>query len=438
MGYRSSVTGSYLFKIELVSSDRLYEGNRFGLKIAEDYKNHITGAFTKNTRSNFVDWRYCGRLCTDVTDALEDAKEGLCAEERYEELFKLCNWAYVKWSKTNKDDSNGETQFFCKCISDIWEAVYIDGEQSVSHKKMLDTLLKHLDGRLIDYMEDDIYDFVLNHFKTKEELAKKEQFLLTLMDKLKKQIPEKEIVQYTLNVIEEYYARVLADQGRPIEEIRDFLNKRNRYSTRELLAQIEKDYGNYNEAIALYKEQINERSNYYWADGPRKALMDIYKLHGDTQAYNAELYNMMLGHTGEDKYFLEYKALFTKEEWKVKWEELLAEFKDRLSMINLWLSLEGRYDIIMDNAEPDDEYVIDGYGEKLFELYPERCFKVLANAADNSVVISKNRRDYRYVARILRKIAAHRGGKELASQLAAKYRAQYPRRTAMLDELRDF
>ena len=298
--------------------------------------------------------------------------------------------------------------------------------------------MKHLDGRLIDYMEDDIYDFVLKHFKTQEELARKEQFLLALMDKLKKQIPEKEIVQYTLNVIEEYYARVLADQGRPIEEIRDFLNKRNRYSTRELLAQIEKDYGNYNEAIALYKEQLAERSNYYWADGPRKALMDIYKLQGDTQAYNAELYNMMLEHTGEDKYFLEYKALFTKEEWKVKWDELLEEFNDRLSMINLWLSLENRYDIIMDNAEPDDEYVIDGYGEKLFGLYPERCLKVLANAADNSAARSKNRRDYRYVAKTLRKIAAHRGGKELASQLAAKYREQYPRRTAMLDELRDF
>jgi hypothetical protein len=303
---------------------------------------------------------------------------------------------------------------------------------------MLDTLLKHLDGRLIDYMEDDIYDFVLKHFKTQEELARKEQFLLALMDKLKKQIPEKEIVQYTLNVIEEYYARVLADQERPIEEIRDFLNKRNRYSTRELLAQIEKDYGNYNEAIALYKEQLAERSNYYWADGPRKALMDIYKLQGDTQAYNAELYNMMLEHTGEDKYFLEYKALFTKEEWKVKWDELLAEFNDRLPMINLWLSLEGRYDIIMDNAEPDDEYVIDRYGEKLFGLYPERCLRILVNAADNSVVRSKNRRDYRYVAKTLRKIAAHQGGKELASQLAAKYREQYPRRTAMLDELRDF
>lgn len=404
----------------------------------QDYKKFITAAFVNNTRSGFADWRDCGDLCMDVIEGLEEAKEGLCAENRYANLFDLCNWTYVKWSNTDKDDSNGETQDFCACVYDIWETVYTEGEQSLSHKQMLDILLEHLDGRVFDYMEDEIYDFILKHFKSEDELVKKKQFLLKVMDDLRRQIPEKEILQYSLHVKEEYYVRVLVDQKRPIQEIREFLQSGDRYTNKELLAQIETEYGNYDEAIRLYREQIDSRPDSYWSDGPRKALMEIYRIQGDTAAYNVELYNMMTAHTGVEKYYMEYKTLFTAEEWKGRWEELLDEFADKLPLINLWLSIEDRYDLIMDNAEPDNEYLIDAYGEKLFDLYPDRCLKVLANAADSQARISKNRRDYKYIARTLKKIAAHPEGRVLAAELAAKYRAQYPRRTAMIDELKRF
>ena len=65
----------------------------------------------------------------------------------------------------------------------------------------------------------------------------------------------------------------------------------------------------------------------------------------------------------------------------------------------------------MDNAEPDNEYVIDTYGKKLFSMYPDRCLKVLANAADRQARTSKNRRDYKYIARTLKKMVAHPGGR---------------------------
>ena len=84
------------------------------------------------------------------------------------------------------------------------------------------------------------------------------------------------------------------------------------------------------------------------------------------------------------------------------------------------------------------EYIIDAYGKILFGLYPDRCLKVLANVADRQTRNSKNRRDYKYVARILKRKAAQPGGKEIAAELAAKYRAQYPRRSAMIDELKRF
>ncbi|MBE6018702.1 MAG: hypothetical protein E7233_14055 [Lachnospiraceae bacterium] len=404
----------------------------------QEYKKLMTILFANNTRRGFVGWRDCGRLCMAVTGELEAAKEALCAENRYADLFSLANWTYVKWSNTDKDDSGGDTQYFCECVYDIWETVYMNGESCISHDSMLETMLEYLDGRVLDYMEDDIYKFILRHFKNEKELARKEQFLLKVMEDIKKHLPEREILQYDLAVKEDYYVRVMADQKRPIREIRDFLNTRNGYTNRKLLAQIEQEYGNYDEAIAIYRSQIEERPESYWSDAPRKALMKIYLLQGNQKAYNDELYNMMCAHTEDSRYYLEYKALFTEEEWKTEWEKLLEKYKNRLHSINSWLSFEDRYDLIMNNAEPDDEFVIDAYEKELFDLYPERCFQVLANAADRQAQRSKKRRDYKYIARILKKIAAHPGGRALAAELAEKYRMQYPRRTAMIDELKKF
>lgn len=63
---------------------------------------------------------------------------------------------------------------------------------------------------------------------------------------------------------------------------------------------------------------------------------------------------------------------------------------------------------------------------------------MLANAADRIIQTASKRRDYRYAAGILAKIAAHPGGREIAAGLASKYRDQYPRRIAMIDELKMF
>jgi len=404
----------------------------------KEYKKEISSAFSSHARGGFVDWRNCSRLYQDVTGCLENASRNLSSEQRYAELFDLCNWTFVKWNKTDKDDSYGETQEFCDCVSEIWESIYREGEQSLSHSKMLEGFLKILAGKESGDLEDYIFRFILGHFKNEDELAKKEMFLAREMDDLKKRIPEEDILKYTLYVLEEYYAQVLADQRRPIEEIRVFLRASENYRSRELMAQIETLYGNYPEAVSLYRELIAEHPDGFRSNSYRKALMDIFRMQGDTESYNEELYGMMMYNPSETNYFLEYRALFTEEEWKREWADLLVKYRARMWAINPWLNLEGRYDLIMDNAEPDNESVLELYGDRLFPLYPERCLKVMANATDNLAVNSNNRRDYRYIARMLRKMSRYPGGRELAGELAEKYRKQYPRRPALLDELKKF
>lgn len=402
-----------------------------------DYKKMLNAVFVANTRRGFADWRSCGTLCMDTVNLMEMARSDFAANRRYKELFDLSGRAYIMWSQTDKDDSNGETQDFCDCITEIWDEIYNHGTESVSHDSMMVFFFQTLDGTVVDYMEDDIYRFLLSHFKDKEELEAKERFLALKMGIVKDEMKTNEIRKYSLNVLEDYYIRVLGDLKRPIEEIRKFVKKRNGYTLINLLAEIETEYGNFNEAIAIHKARIAERPDEYWSNEHRKALMDIYKSLGDTEQYNAVLYDIMMANVGNMEYFLEYKSLFAKEEWHKQWELILSKVQKYPYQACSWYEEEGRYDLIMAAAEPAETGIIEGYKE-LKKLYPERCLKVLINGTEVIVKNSKSRRDYKGAAALMRKMLKYEGGEMIAHELAHKYIAEYPRRTAMIDEFSIF
>ena len=51
---------------------------------------------------------------------------------------------------------------------------------------------------------------------------------------------------------------------------------------------------------------------------------------------------------------------------------------------------------------------------------------------------ARDRRGYRKVKRILKKMLTYPHGPETAAQLAEKYRKTSPRRTSLLEELKEF
>ena len=89
-----------------------------------EYKKETTAIFKRNTTRGFADWRQCGSLCMDTCDFLSKASDALSKENRYADLFEITNRCYLKWSDTDKDDSNGETQDFCASVQDNWTIVY--------------------------------------------------------------------------------------------------------------------------------------------------------------------------------------------------------------------------------------------------------------------------------------------------------------------------
>lgn len=396
-----------------------------------EYKKEITAIFNSNTTRGFSDWRQCGSLCMDTCNFLADAADALSQEGRYTDLFEITNRCYMKWSDTDKDDSNGETQNFCACVQDNWALVYDNGQSDISHDKMQKWFMDQLEGHtVIDYMEDDLYDFLLKHFKEADELALKKAMIEKVMK-------DSATSKYSIPVLQDYYIRVLADLKTPIKEIRAFVNKSDGYGIYDTLAAIEQEYGNYDAAITLYEKRIAERPDRYWSNEPRRALIEIYKKNGDKEKEFEQLKQLLWTNVGDRDIFLEYKQHFSEEEWPAEWDRILEELKKHYGGTS-WYAIEGRFDIIMDMIEESPSAGLFDIYKELEQLYPERCFKVRVACVRADAARASKRSSYRYIARDLKIISKYDGGMEVARQLAAEFVDMYPRRSAMIDELRPF
>ena len=143
----------------------------------KEYRDEINHIFAAYSRRGFVDYYNCRGLWSDMTSLMTEATADLGRQGQYKELFELANKAFLKWAKTDKDDSDGETQDFVCYVFSAWDVVYAADDPKINHAKMLEWFLKNLDGSVIDYMEDELYRYMMEHFKKEELLNKKMNFL---------------------------------------------------------------------------------------------------------------------------------------------------------------------------------------------------------------------------------------------------------------------
>ena len=404
-----------------------------------EYKKVITGIFRRNTYRGFADWRQCGNLEEELTDFLVKSNNELVEEGRDKDLFEITGRAVSKWNDTSKDDSNGETQFFEVTVGEIWDGIYTREPADISHKKMFDWFMSKMDGSLIDYMEDFLLEYVMAHFPEPELMERKLAFLY---QRIKDEIRKAEDHSWRWLMVERYQRMVLqiySEQKRSMEFIRTYAEKMDSQKSRECLAEIELKYGNTDAAVEIYEElAAKEMGRGGLFHDYNLKLKDIYKENGLQEKYEEQLGKLLILEPGREDILTEYKALVPPEDWEEARDKLFDSFKPDDRRALPWYAMEGCLDRLMDGVEACGYPYLKIYAKILEDKYPERCLSILVKTADEDVAIANQRKDYQHVARVLRWIKKYPSGGVIAAELAAKYRAAYPRRRAMIEELKGF
>ncbi|MCR4682641.1 MAG: hypothetical protein K5647_04820 [Clostridiales bacterium] len=255
-----------------------------------EYKKEITELFRKNTRRGFADWRQCGYLCRDLTGFLEKSAVELTGVGRYKDLFDVTLRAYVKWSGADKDDSNGETHDFYATEDGIWDRLYGKEPPELDHAAMLGGFMRIMDGSLVDYMENHLLDYVTDRFVEPELLERKLAWLEAKIGAILEKEKGKDLFWSDVPLYRNRVIRVYAEQKRPIEAIREYAKDLDDRSSREILGGIELEYGNWEEALAIYRELAAKEARMVWGRHPYNVrLKELYKEHGLREEYEEQL-----------------------------------------------------------------------------------------------------------------------------------------------------
>lgn len=305
-------------------------------------------------------------------------------------------------------------------------------------KKMFDWFTAHLDGSVIDYLEEYIEQIIMEEFKEKEYEQAKLTFIEDMIKKSEKKDSDwsrdygvgKWAVRY-LGILEEKKA-----SEQQIEEVckRYWDNSSVRRYYIDMYMK-KKEYDRVllvlDESILLdkqYKGLISEYS---------KKKKEIYLLQGNKSAYIEQLWKLVLEHeAGNLELYKELKGQYTAEEWLVKREEIFKKLPAYARVERLYKE-EKLYDRLLAYVlNSTGVYALQEYENVLKIEYPEQILDKYRDEVNKMAVHTSDRKHYSYLVSLLRRMQGIKGGTAVVEKIATDWKVKYKNRPAMMDELR--
>lgn len=432
------------FLIDILKNDEKLL-NRFKIKLQCDvsptdmkrYKNQVNNIFRRYAGyHDFVDYKNARGFISELEEILDNDIRSMLDNNQLKEAFELTNYIFIKVGNQDMDDSDGGTGEIANICSEIWQEILCKSDIKLK-RESFKWLIDHLDGSVIDYMEDYIEQIIFDNFKEEEFMEHKLIFLDNEINEYKKdkdswlnsyklgemvlrRINIMEENKVNQNIIEEY-----CKENLEINQVRKYyidicINKKD-----------------YDMAIELLKEGKDKEKD--WPGlllNYSLKLKDLYKQIGKHKLYEEELWALVLNYkAGDVELYKELKSIYTDKEWMKEREIVFSKLSPYRGIDKLY-ELEGLYDRLIELVlNSHGLYMVMEYEEILKDIYPEELLNKYENTIKAMATNTSGRAHYREIVSILRRMKKYPKGKERVSGIVSNWRLRYKNRPAMMDEL---
>jgi len=401
------------------------------------YKNQINKIFTRYLGSyGFIDYYSAGEFATELEEFLDEEISGMVENEQYQEAFELTNDIFIKLGNLEIDDSDGETGMLAESCMEIWQNI-LEHCNDILKKKMFGWFVGHINESVVDYMEEYLEEILFDNFKEEEYLAEK----LIFTDQQVRKFKEEEDSWSRGYAVGNWAIRhlsIMEEQRATDKAIDEYCEKHSEFN------EVRKYYierciarKDYDKAIYLLEKgkQVDENFSGLVRNYSLQ-LKNLYKLIGNNQAYEKELWSLVLEYDkGDIDIFNELKALYTEEEWKKQRETIFKEISPYSGVADLYES-EMLYDRLLQIVlESPNLYTLQAYEKSLKKLYPQELLEKYEMVVRGMASHTSNRKRYREIVTILRMMQKYPEGKQKVDEIANEWRSIYRNRRAMMDEL---
>lgn len=388
-------------------------------------------------RNHFISYYEVDGFISELEEIIDEDVRRMIDNGNYLSAFEVMNYIFVLIGDVDMDDSDGGTGMLADRIYQLWLELLVK-VSSEEKRKMFDWFTSHLDGSVIDYLEEYIEQIIMGEFEEKEYEQAKLDFIEEMIKKSEKKDSDWSR-DYGVGKWAVRYLELLQEKNASDEKIKEVCNRHwNNSSVRRYYVDIcmkKKEYDHVlqilDECILLDKQYRGLISEY------SEKKKEIYLLQGNRSAYIEQLWKLVLEHEpGNLELYRELKKQYTADEWLVKREEIFKNLPEYVHVERLYKE-EKLYDrLLVYVLNSPGLYALQEYEKVLKKEYPEQILNKYKDEVSKMAVHTSDRKNYAHLVSLLRKMRQVKGGSKLVEQIVAEWKIKYKNRPAMMDELR--
>ena len=388
-------------------------------------------------RNHFISYYEADGFISELEEIIDEDVRRMIDNGDYLSAFEVMNYIFVLIGDVDMDDSDGGTGMLADRIYQLWLELLVK-VSSEEKRKMFDWFTSHLDGSVIDYLEEYIEQILMGEFEEKEYEQAKLDFIEDMIARSERKDSDWSR-DYGVGKWAVRYLEMLQEKKASDEQIQEVCKRYwKNSSVRRYYVDIcmkKKEYDHVlqilDECILLDKQYRGLISEY------SEKKKEIYLLQGNRSAYIEQLWKLVLEHEpGNLELYRELKKQYTADEWLVKREEILGKLPAYAHVERLYKE-EKLYDrLLVYVLNSPGLYALQEYEKVLKKEYPEQILNKYKDEVSKMAVHTSNRKNYAHLVSLLRKMQQMKGGSKLVEQIAAEWKVKYRNRPAMMDELR--
>lgn len=388
-------------------------------------------------RDGFINYYQADGFISELEEIIDEDVYRMIDNNNFFSAFEVMNYIFVLVGDVAMDDSAGGTGMLADRIYQLWLEL-LEKVGAKEKREMFDWFTSHLDGSVIDYLEEYIEQILMDGFKEQEYEKEKLDFIKGMIEKSECKDSDWSR-NYAVGKWVLRYLELLEKKKTPKEQIKEICKKYwNNSSVRRHYIDFCMKKKEYDQVLEILDECILLDSQYKGlvSEYSRKKK-EIYLLQGNQSAYIEQLWQLVLNHeAGNLDLYRELKKQYTEDEWIIKREEVFKKLPNYAHVGQLYKE-EKLYDRLL-------AYVLNcsglgalqEYENILKKEYPEQILLKYKDEVNEMAKRTSDRKHYAYLVSLLRNMKKIKDGAKFVEQITTEWKIKYRNRPAMMDELR--
>ena len=387
-------------------------------------------------RDHFINYYQAYDFMLELEEIIDKDVRRMIDNGSHISAFHVMNHIFVLLGNVDMDDSGGETSMLAEQIYQLWLEL-LTKVNAQDKRKMFIWFTTHMDGSVIDYLEEYIEQIIMEEFKEPEYEQDKLSFMEEMIEKAEKKDSgwsrDYAVGKWTVT-----YLKTLEEKNAPEDQLEEICKKYwNNSGVRRYYIDRYFEKKEYDRVLQVLDESI-ELDKAYRGQVLEyiQKKKEIYRLQGNKSAYIEQLWKLVLEQSAGDlDIYKELKAQYSEKEWLIIREELFKKLPPNAHIDRLYKE-EKLYDRLLAYVlKSSGLYAVQSYENVLKKEYPKQILSKYQGEVNKMASCTGNRKHYADLVALLRRMKRIKGGSEIVETIVEEWKIKYRNRPAMMDEL---